>query len=83
MFLGLLRSPRGLTLFVPTRHAAQPLMNLRFFSLTKIRQLADQTCPLSLVSFTKFVKDLEQWKLTSSGMAIFFDADFSMDNYRP
>jgi hypothetical protein len=29
------------------------------------------------------VKDFEQWKLTSSGMAIFFDADFSMGNYRP
>jgi hypothetical protein len=53
MFRGLLRSPRGLTLFVPTGHAAQPLMNLRFFSLTKIRQLADQTCPLSPVSSYK------------------------------
>jgi hypothetical protein len=27
--------------------------------------------------------DFEQWKLMSSGMAIFFDADFSMGNYRP
>jgi hypothetical protein len=35
MFRGLLHSPCGLTLFVPTRHAAPPLMNLRFFSLTK------------------------------------------------
>jgi hypothetical protein len=53
------------------------------FFIDKIRQLADQTRPLSPVSYTKFVKDFEQWKLTSSGTAILFDADFSMGKYRP
>jgi hypothetical protein len=46
-----------------------------FFSLTK-----------SASWRTKLDRQLavfEQWKLTSSGMAIFFDADFSMGNYRP
>jgi hypothetical protein len=53
------------------------------FFIDKIRQLADQTCPLSPVPFTKYAKDFEQWKLMSSGMVIFFDPDFSMGDYRP
>jgi hypothetical protein len=31
----------------------------------------------------KILKDFEQWKLMSFGMAIFFDADFSMGNHGP
>jgi hypothetical protein len=75
LFLGLLRSPRGLTLFVPAWHAAHPLMNLRFFSLTKSASWRTK--------LDRQLADFEQWKLMSSGMAIFFYADFSMGNYRP
>jgi hypothetical protein len=44
MFLGLLRSPRGLTYFIRTRMACRTAPHeSSIFFIAKIRQLADQT----------------------------------------